>query len=322
MSMKRREAVLSFGAAALWPVAAFGQQTTVPTIGVLALGNPDPRPFVTALREELGTLGYIEGQNLRFELRSAAGDAGALAGLASDLVRLRCDVIVAYQTPAATAAKGATASIPIIMAGVGDAVATGLVTNLARPGGNVTGNTAIAAEIMSKNVELIRETLPALSRVGVLANTVDPFTKPFLERIELTASALGIEIVRVMMHPTDDAEPHFDAISRSKLDAVIIQPTLIRKDVVDLALKHRVPSFSMVSSLTSAGGLMAYHAFAPELWRGVAGYVDRVLKGARPADLPVAQPTRFELVVNLKAAAAVGLTIPPAIIDRADQVIE
>ena len=277
---------------------------------------------MTALREELGKVGYIEGQSFRLELRSAGGDAGALGDLAGELVRLKADVIVAWQTPSAMAAKQATNSIPIIMAAVGDAVATGLVTNLARPGGNITGNTAIAAEVMSKNVELIRETLPAARRVAVLSNTVDPFSKPFLSQIELAAPALGIEISRVMMHPTEKAEAHFEGMSQGKMDAVIIQPTLARRDVIGLALKHQMPSFSMAGLFASSGGLMSYGAFDRDQWREVAVYVDRILKGARPADLPVAQPTRFQLIINLKTAKVLGLTIPPSLLTRADVVIE
>jgi putative tryptophan/tyrosine transport system substrate-binding protein len=320
--MKRREFLLSLGGAVICPFAAFGQQIKVRTIGVLVLGNPDPGPFLKAVREALGKIGYIEGQSFRLELRSAGGDAAALGDLASELVRLKADVIVAWQTPSAMAAKQATNSIPIIMAAVGDAVATGLVKNLARPEGNITGNTALAAEVMAKNVELIRETLPAARRVAVLANTVDPFSKPFLSQIELAAPALGIEINRVMMHPTENAEGHFEGMSQSKVDAVIIQPTLVRRDVIELTLKHQMPSFSMVSSFPSSGGLMSYGASDPDQWREVAIYVDKILKGLRPADLPVAQPTRFELIVNLKTAKTLGITIPPSLLTRADEVIE
>ncbi|MEO6065940.1 MAG: ABC transporter substrate-binding protein [Lysobacterales bacterium] len=304
------------------PLAALGQQAKVPTIGVLVMGNPDPVPFMTALREALAKLGYVEGQTLRFEQRSAGGDAAALGDLARELVRLKADVIVAWQTPAAVAAKQATTSIPIVMAAVGDAVATGLVTSLARPGANITGSSALAAEVMGKNLGLIRETLPAARRVVVLANAADPFSKPFLSQIERAAPALGIEINRVMMQPAENAEAHFDEMVRRKVDAVIIQPTLARKDVIALALKHKLPSFSVFGLFPHLGGLMSYASFAPEQWRAAAVYVDRILKGARPADLPVAQPTRFELVVNLKTAKALGLTIPPSLLARADVVIE
>ncbi len=320
--MKRRTLLAGLVGAAAWTTLTRGQQAKIPIIGVLVLGNPDPARFLTAFRDELGKLGYVEGRTLLMELRSAAGKVDSLAGLAGELVALKPDIIVTWQTPATIAAKQATTSIPIVMSGVGDAVATGLVSNLARPGGNITGNTAIAAEVMTKNVELIREAFPAARRVAVLANSVDPFAKPFLAQIELTAPALGIEIVRVMMKPTEGAEAHFEEMSRSNIDAVIIQPTLIRKDVMDLALKHRLPSISMVGSLTSAGGLMSYGAFAPDLYRETAVYVDKILKGARPADLPVAQPTRFELIVNLKTASTIGVTIPPALLARADEVIE
>ncbi|MEO6065652.1 MAG: ABC transporter substrate-binding protein [Lysobacterales bacterium] len=277
---------------------------------------------MTVLREALAKLGYVEGQSLRLEQRSADGDVNALADLARELVRLKADVIVAWQTPAAMAAKQATSSIPIVMAAVGDAVATGLVTSLARPGANVTGNSALVAEVMGKNVELIRETLPATRRVAVLANAADPFSKPFLSQIELAAPALGIEIIRVMMQPTENAEAHFEEMIRRNVDAVIIQPTLARKDVIALALKHKLPSFSAVGLFPHLGGLMSYGAFAPAMWRAAAVYVDKILKGTRPADLPVAQPTRFELVVNLKTAKALGLTVPPSLLARADVVIE
>lgn len=323
--MKRREFItLAGGFAGVLPLgaAALGQPVKAPTIGVLVLGNPNPEPFMKAFQEALAKIGYIEGQNVRMELRSAGGDAAALGNLAGELVRLKPDVIVAWQTPSAMAAKQATSSIPIIMAAVGDAVATGLVTNLSRPEANVTGNTAIAAEVMAKTVELIRETLPAARRVAVLANLLDPFSKPFLTQIELAAPALGIEISRIMMRPTDDATAHFEEINRSKIDAAIIQPTLIRKELVELALKHSVPSFSMVGSLPSSGGLISYGASAPDQWREVAMYVGRILKGAHPADLPVAQPTIFELIVNLKTARALGITIPSSVLARADEVIE
>jgi putative ABC transport system substrate-binding protein len=320
--LKRREFILALGGAAAWPFAALGQQTKVPTIGILVLGNPDPASFMTALREELSKVGYTEGQNIRLEFRSGGGDASVLGNLAAELVQLKVDIIVAWHTPAAMAVKQATNSIPVVMAGVGDAVATGLVASLARPGGNITGNTAIAAEVMGKNVELIRETLPAARRVAVLTNTVDPFSKPFLSQIESAGRALGIDIDRVMMHPTENADIHFEGMSRNKVDAVIIQPTLLRRDVVELALKYKLPSFSMINVFASSGGLMSYGAFAPAQWREVAVYVDRILKGSRPADLPVAQPTKFELVINLKTAKALGLEIPSTLLTRADEVIE
>jgi len=322
--MKRREFISLFGgAAATWPLAARSQQTATPhTIGILVLGNPDPVPFMTAFREGLRNLGYAEKRDIRLEFRSAGEDASALNGLAAELVRLKVDIIVAWQTPPAQAAKQATKEIPIVMTGVGDPVATGLIASLAHPGGNVTGNTAIAAELQAKVVELIRETLPSARRVTVLANATDPFTKPFLAQIEQAALRLGIAIEPVMVEPSEKLDGYFDDIGRTRPDAVIIQPSLLHAGIAELALKHRLPTFSVDEQLPATGGLLSYGSIAVDQWRDAAVYVDKIIKGSRPADLPVAQPTRFALVINLKTAKELGLTIPPLLLVRADDVIE
>ena len=321
--MKRRDFLCVLGGAAVTgPLAARAQQTKVHVIGILGLGNPDPAHFVAVVREELAKLGYADGRNCRYEVRSAEGNAVQLAVLASELVRLPVDVLVTWQTPPTIAARDASKDVPIVMVSVGDPVATGIVASLSRPGGNITGNTAIAAEVMSKNMELIRETIPKASRVAVFANTVDPFTRPYLQQIEAAAGALGIGIERVMAHPTENADPHFQSMREKKVDAVIIQPTLLRPGVADLALKHQLPAFSMLANFPFSGGLMAYGANGPAQWREGVVYVDRILKGQRPADLPVAQPTRFDLVINLKTAKALGITVPPNLVIRADEVIE
>ena len=321
--MRRREFLGALGGAAVvWPVVANAQQPKVHTIGILVWGNPEPAAFVMAVREELTKLGYSEGRNCKFEVRSAEGNAAQLSALASELVKLPVDVLVVWQTPPTIAARDATKDIPIVMISVGDPVATGIISSLARPGGNITGNTAIAAEIMSKNMELIREMLPKAARVAAFANTVDPFTKPYLGHIEASARALGIHLERVMAHPTDKADDHFQVMKEKKVDAVIIQPTLLRPGVADLALKYQLPSFSMLASYPRTGGLMAYGANGPAQWREGAVYVDKVLKGQRPADLPVAQPIKFDLVINLKTAKALGLTVPATLLSRADEVIE
>ena len=318
----RREFIMLVGGAAVWPVVARAQQLKVYTIGILTLGNPDPSDFVAAVREELGKLGYVDARNCRYEVRSAQGNAVRLPALASELVKLPVDVLVTWQTPPTFAARDASKEVPVVMVSVGDPVATGLVTSLSRPGGNITGNTAIAAEVMSKNMELIREVLPKAARVAVFANTVDPFTPPFLQHIEAAASALGIGLERVMAHPTEDADLHFHSMRDKKVDAVIIQPTLLRPGTADLALKHQIPAFSMLASFPFSGGLMAYGANGPAQWREGAVYVDKILKGQRPADLPVAQPTKFDLVINLKTAKVLGITVPPNLVIRADEVIE
>lgn len=304
------------------PLGAGAQQAKVRVIGILALGNPDPADFLAVIREELATLGYADGHNCRYEVRSAQGKAALLPALASELVRLPVDVLVTWLTPPTFAARDASKDVPIVMVSVGDPVATGIVASLSRPGGNITGNTAIAAEIMSKNMELVREALPKASRVAAFANTVDPFTPPYLQHIEAAASRLGIAIERVMARPTEDADPYFQSMRDKQVDAVIVQPTLLRPGVADLALKHQLPTFSMSASFPRSGGLMAYGANGPALVREGAVYVHKILKGQRPADLPVAQPTKFDLVVNLKTARALGVTVPPNLVIRADEVIE
>jgi len=211
---------------------------------------------------------------------------------------------------------------PIVMTATGDPVATGIIASLARPGGNITGNTAIAAEVMSKNMELIREMLPKAERVAAFANSIDPFTTPYLQHIEAAAGALRINLERVMARPTDNADSYFETMRAKNIDAVIVQPTLMRPGVGDLALKHQLPAFSMNTQFPHMGGLLAYGANAEAQWREGAVYIDRVLKGQRPADLPVAQPTKFDLVINLKTARALGLEVPPTLLARADDVIE
>lgn len=304
------------------PLAAGAQQAKVHVIGILALGNPDPANFLAVIREELAKLGYIDGRNCRFEVRSAQGKATHLPALASELVKLPVDVLVTWQTPPTVAARDATKDVPIVMVAVGDPVATGIVASLARPGGNITGNTAVAAEIMSKNMELIREALPKASRVAAFANTADPFTPPYLQHIEAAASRLGITIDRLMARPADDADPYFQSMREKQVDAVIIQPTLLRPGLADLALKHQLPTFSMAANFPLSGGLMAYGANGPALIREGAIYIDKILKGQRPSNLPVAQPTKFDLVINLKTARALGMAVSPNLVMRADEVIE
>jgi putative tryptophan/tyrosine transport system substrate-binding protein len=322
-NMKRREFItLLGGAAAAWPLAARAQQTKVPTIGVLVLGNPDPASFLKAFREGLQKVGYIEGQNIRLEFRSAGGKVSLIPEAATELVRLKVGIIVAWQTPAITAAKQATNDIPIVMASAGDPVGTGLIASLSRPGGNVTGTASFGPELAAKNIELIRDVLPSARRVAVLANATDPFTKPFLAHIELAARTLAIEIAPIMLRPGEEFDAAFEDMRREQVDAVFIQPSLLRKGPVDLALKHRLPSFSINRLLPATGGLMSYSLnFAHVIYES-AVYVDKILKGSKPVDLPVAQPTKFELTINLKTAKVLGLTVPPTVLARADEVIE
>ena len=320
--MRRREVVSLMGfAAAAWPLAARAQQTNIPTVGVLVLGSPDPTLLLKAFREGLQNVGYTDGQNIRLEIRTAGGDASLLPKLAAELVRLKVDVLVAYQTPAVTAAKQATSQVPIVMVGA-EALRTGLIASLARPGGNITGVSRFGPEFGAKNIELIREVLPSARRVAVLANATDPFTKPYLAEIEAAARTAGVEVAPIMLRPGDKFDAAFEDMRRTQADAVIVQPSLLRKDAADLALKYRLPSFSHVRQLAAIGGLMSYSAKLVDQVHRSAVYVDKILKGDKPADLPVEQPTKLELVINLKTAKALGLTVPTTLLARADEVIE
>ena len=321
--MKRREFIALLGGAATamaWPLASRAQQAKLPRIGILVPANPEP--FWSLLREGLREHGYIEGQNIQFEFRSADGKPDLLPELAVELVRLKVDIIVASQTPAVTAAKRATMEIPIVMAAAGDPVGTGLVSSLARPGGNITGLSGTTAELGAKILELIREMLPATRRVAILANATDPFTKPFISQIELGGRTLGIAIQTIVVRGVAEFAAAFAAMAKERADAVIVQPSLPRKPAVDLALKHRLPPISPTRLFPAEGGLMSYSLSQNELYRRAAFYIDRILKGVKPADLPVEQPTRYELVINLITAKALGLTVPPMLLSRADEVIE
>ena len=318
--MRRREFIAIACGVAAWPLVARTQQKQVPKIGILLVGNREP--FSSAFREGLRELGYIEQQNLLLEVRSSEGRPKLLAELASELVQLGVDVIVASETPAVQAAKRASSAIPIVMAPSGDPVGTGLIASLARPGGNVTGLSAATAELAGKSLELVREILPSAHRVAALADPANPFTKPFIEQIQMIGGALGFDIRPVMVRGVEDYGLAFSAMFTERVDSVIVQPTLARKEAVDLALKHRLPSISGNRAFADAGGLMSYSASVADRYRNAAIYVDKILRGAKPADLPVQQPTRFELVINLKTGKALGLTIPAALLARADEVIE
>ena len=307
--MQRREFITFLGgAAAAWPLAARAQQPTkVHRIGVLLVSGPEPMgPF----REVLRDLGYAEGKNIQIEVRSAQGQVTRLPELAAELVRSQVDVIVAIQTPAVYAAKNATRDIPIVMM-AGDPIATGLISNLARPDGNLTGLSGDTAELMAKSLELIPEIVPGARRVGVLSNGNDQFMKPFLEQIQQAAPKVRLEVHQITIRSSDELDSAFAAIARERADAVIIQGSLSDKLTVGLALKYRLPSLSTQKSAVQAGILMSYSANFAERGLQIARYVDKILKGAKPADLPVQQPTRYELVINLKTAKALGLTVPP-----------
>lgn len=308
------------GFAASWPLAAGAQERRKVTLGLLVAGNPTIDIVLNGLREVLPAVGLVEGENLRIEARSV--ESAQLAAAAAELVRLKVDIIVTSLTPAAKAAKEATADIPIVMAAAGDPVATGLVASLARPGGNVTGVTTAGAEVAGKSLELVRELFPQARRVAVLANEVDAFTAPYLEQLRQGASRVGLEIDAVMGRPDTPQAPAFETMVARRADALLVQGSMARQETVELAVRHRLPSLGSNRSWPMSGGLMSYSASLANVYRQAADYIDKILKGRKPADLPVALATKFDLVVNLKAAKALGLTIPDTFLLRADEVIE
>src|SRR5919197_2132782 len=261
------------GAAATWPLAALAQQPKVPTIGALVIGNISPEQFWREFRQGLRDLGYVEGQNIRFEFRSAEGHLDRLPELAAELVRLKVDIIVTWFTPTALAAKQATREIPIVMAETGDPIGTGLVATLPRPGGNVTGMAAVTAELAGKSVQVIRDMLPSARRVTALANATDPFSRPFLEQIKLGGEATGTTINPVSISNPEEFETAFASMEKDRPDAIIVQPSLPSKRAAELALKHRVPAVSVPRWFVEEGGLMSYSAIYVELFRKAALYV-------------------------------------------------
>jgi len=321
--MKRREFIGALGSAvALLPSGGIAQQRNTPTIGVLVVGAPGSDRFWQLFRQDLRDLGYVDGQSVSFEFRSDQGQMSRLPELAAELVRLKVDLIVVWFTPAARAAKQATRDIPIVMALVGDPVGSGLVESLSRPGGNVTGVAAAGAELAGKCVDLIRELLPSAHRVAAVANASDPFSRPFLEQVQLAGKASGTAIDPVMINSATELDAAFLAMERERLDAAIVQPSLPTKLVAALALTHRIPAVSFVRSVAEEGGLMSYGPDEADAYRKAAIFVDKILKGAKPANLPVEQPTKFELVINLKTAKTLGLTVPPILLAQAQEVIE
>ncbi|TMK79047.1 MAG: ABC transporter substrate-binding protein [Actinobacteria bacterium] len=309
------------------PLAAEGQQQVgkLSRIGVLMnLYSPDAHP-PQALRQRLRDLGYVEGQNLVIDWRYQLGGTDRLAALAAELVRLKPDVIVADVTVAIRAAMQATSTIPIVMASSADAVGGGLVTSLGRPGGNVTGVTTMLAEMSAKRLQLLKEVAPNVSRVAVLWNPAIPWHRALLKEVEAAAPALRLQPVVIAVRNRDDLGDAFSEMTKGRVDAVFVSHTMTpraRGQMIDLAAKRRMPTMFMDRDYVAAGGLMSYGSDFSEEFRHAAEYVDKILKGAKPADLPVEQPTKFELIINLKTAKALGLTIPQSLLSRADEVIQ
>jgi putative tryptophan/tyrosine transport system substrate-binding protein len=322
--MKRREFItLLGGTAAAWPLVARAQQPAMPVIGFLAGPTAKGRAsLIAAFQKGLTEVGYSEGRNIIIESRWAEGQFDRLPAMANELVQRKVAVIVAFTTPAGLAAKAATSTIPIVLL-TGDPVGTGLVASLSRPGGNITGLSYMIPETHGKCVELLRDMLPSVQRVAVLGNAGDPSNKQIIEQIQLAGRTTAIKIDPiVMVSGVDQFDAAFAKMAQEGSDAVVVHASLPPKNVADLALKYRLPAATSIRQFVEAGGLVSYGALESDLWRRSAIFVHKILQGSRPADLPVEQAVKFELVVNLTTAKALGLAMPQTLLLRADEVIE
>jgi ABC-type uncharacterized transport system substrate-binding protein len=311
------------------PLAAEGQpQGKLVRIGLLDFGTPNPSSEARwkALRERLRELGYVEGQNVAFEPRWGNGQADRLPALATELVNFKVEVLVTATGDAALAAKRATSTIPIVFATAPDPVRLGLVASLARPGGNVTGVTSLSSDLAGKRLELLKQLVPRAARIAVLNDPENRSSEFILKGAESVAKSLGVVVQTVDVRGQKEFEAAFSAMKRGHADAVILgvnTPFLVhRRRIAELAVAHRFPMMAPTKEYAEAGALVSYGTDYPDQFRRVAVYVDKILKGAKPGDLPVEQPTKFELVINLKTAKALGLTIPPSLLQRADEVIQ
>ena len=327
--MNRRRFVLtSLAGAVAVPVAAEAQSSKAYRIGLLGLGTPAAAGrHVAPLVEGLRSAGYIEGRNLIIDYRFARGQVDALPALATELVRLNVDVIVTSGAPAALAAKAATTTIPIVMAQVTDPVALGLVNSLARPGGNITGLANLHSDLGPKQLEVLRETVPRIQGVGCLCNTSNPAADLIVRHVRHAAHTMGLAVEAFEIYdPVRDLEPTFAKMAGLAVHAVIVAPDPVffphAATVINLAARYRLPAVYGWSEFVEAGGLMSYGPNVPEMFRRAAYFLDRIINGAKPGDLPVEQPSKFELIINMKTAKALGLTIPPSLLLRADHVIE
>jgi putative tryptophan/tyrosine transport system substrate-binding protein len=320
--MRRREFITLIGSVAIgWPISVLGAHGKPTRIGVLLLGYPDPETFLTGLRKGLSDLGYEEGRSVELVIRSAEGQQAALLSLAGELIRLNVDIIVAFPTTAGAAARQITAETPIVVYG-GDLEAAHLIAGLARPGGNVTGISGGTLDLAAKNLELVTEMLPTVHRVAVLANADSPVSKALLDHVQMAADVRNIEIKARMVHAADQLDSDFADFEAWGAEALLVHPALPQKQIADLAIKHHLPSVSPNSVFCDLGGLASYSPDIEAMAHQSATFVDKILKGRKPSDLPVELPTRFRLRVNLKTARAIGLSIPPTLLGRADELIE
>ena len=323
--MRRRDFIKTVaGSAVAWPFAVRAQQAKqTPRIGVLW---PNPPATFEFMREGLKDFGYVEGRNIAFEFRWAEAKLDQLPELTADLVRLQVDVIVTLGPPATLAAKHATQTIPIVFVAMGDPVASGVVASLARPGANLTGTTRMISEMSAKHVELLKEAVPSLAKLAVLWNPANSSHRPALQAVDAAAQSLSLQVQALPVHAAAELDSIFAAIVRERANGVlfIADPIFFiqLKRMVDLTAANRLPAICNFIEFPKLGGLMGYAPSIPDEFRHAASLVAKILKGAKPGDLPVEQPTRFELVVNVKAAKALGLDLPPMLLAHADEVFE
>jgi putative tryptophan/tyrosine transport system substrate-binding protein len=327
---RRRRFLITAGALLAAPLQGFAQQpaTTIPRIGFLGVSTPAAwATRVEAFRAGLRDLGYVEGKNIAIEFRFAEGQFDRLPELAAELVRLKVDVIMTHTVPGALAAKRATATnpIPVVMTNVGDAVGTGIVASLARPGGNITGDTFFVTELVAKRLELLRDAIPRLRRVAVLANPDNAGTGQSLQAMEIAAKALNVALLRFNVRSPADLDGAFAAMAKENVDALAVIEDIVliqlHRRITESAVKQRLPSIGFVE-YADAGGLFGYGPNNVALYRRAAVFVDKILKGAKPADIPIERPTTFEFVINMKTAKALGFSVPTAFRLRADREIE
>ena len=326
--MKRRTFIFALGGAAAWPFAACAQYAgKIPRIGFMgnstaALEANLLNPFRDGLRE----LGYEENRNIAIEYRWAEGDYSRFPTLVAELLAAKVDVIVTAGTPAALAVKAATSSVPLVMVAVGDPIGTGIVASLGRPGGNITGLSSIAPELEGKRLALLREVIPSLSHVAILWNPANPFHVTSLKQAQVAAGLLRIKLQSVEVRATEEIDGAIAKMKSDRPEALLILADRVflhdRKQLMDFASENRIAGVYAYKELVVAGGLMSFGPNYADMHRRAATFVDKILKGTKPADLPVEQPTKFELVINLKTAKAQGLTVPPTLLATADEVIE
>ena len=320
--LRRREVITLLGGAAAWPLAARAQQG-VHVVGILA---SQPLPPIERFVRKLREYGYVEGENLRLVRRFSEGHDDRFPALAGEMTAVPVDMIVTWGTPAAVAAKQATSTIPVVMGAIGDPVSVGIVSNLARPGGNITGFAGQNVDLEGKRLELLKDLLPQLSRVAMLANAANPLAHASMQNLRTTAEQLRINFDIFEVHSIAEIEVALQQLNNARPDGVLIASDLLlltrRSEIAEFLAKNKLPAVYPFREYAEVGGLMIHGANLGSLFERAAGYVDRILKGAKPGDLPVQLATEFELIINLKTAAAIGLTVPPTLIARADEVLE